>query len=163
MRGRLLLMALILCGVSAINCFPAHMADDDSSLGGDEQAVKRFDEHRAMWERTSSDNYIFTYNYNCFCSHGTSGSIRVFIRNDDSIGLIEYIDSGKRLQGPFEENEFFTIDGLFDQLRTAIAFADMYSVRYHSEFGYPLKVSVDRSFGFIDDEYRFEAYGYMPQ
>ncbi len=165
MRYKLMLTAFILFAVAALQCSPKGLADEDKAIDGDEREVARYNEHRELWERTGSDNYTFVYDYKCFCTNNAGGPIKVSVRNDDVITSIEYVSSGEPLErvGWFKTAEFFTIDGLFDGLRDAIAHADEYSVRYHREFGYPINVTVDTSFNFIDEEYRFTAYDYMPQ
>lgn len=157
-----MLMTFILFAVATLQCGPKDLADEDKAVDGDERAVAWYNEHREMWKRTSSDNYSFTYHYSCFCGLPVYGAITVSVRNGDVITGVKRVYPEEQIQEPFDQDAYYTIDELFDRVRGAIARADEYRISYHPQFGYPLEATVDPSFGFIDEEYRFIAYGYEP-
>lgn len=124
------------------------------------QAREEYRSNRALWEESRPREYTFVYDYWCYCADNLGGAVRVTVRNGWTIDSIKYVSNGEQPTGMFAGPQFYTIDHLFDKVRSWSSRADEMSVEYDPEFGYPRRASVDYSLNTADDEAGFSAYGF---
>ena len=148
-RIRLLYCMVLLCAILAMlhGCIlkDDRLADVQSKL----------DQNRKKWMSKVVSNYQFNFRWECYCSPEYVGPVNISVRENRIDGAV------------FVENEvpvaveglerYRTIEGLFDLLQEGIdENAHTISAHYHSELGYPVKVSIDYEEDSVDEELGFE-------
>lgn len=116
------------------------------------EAQQALDQARAAWATAGSDNYDMQMSVSCFCliSPDVVGLPAVNLQVRDGV-----ITSAVTVDGtPIDPatSLFKTVDAIFDEVQDAIdARAARIDATYHAD-GYPLSVSIDRSFLIADEE-----------
>ena len=116
------------------------------------EAQQSLDQARAAWATAGSDNYDMQMSVSCFCliSPDVVGLPAVNLEVRDGV-----ITSAVTVDGtPLDPvpSIFKTVEAIFDEIQDAIdARAARIDATYHAD-GYPLSVSIDRSFLIADEE-----------
>lgn len=111
---------------------------------------------RARWDQVGPDNYDYDVRWDCFCGGLVGRWIEVSVRGNVVI-TARYADTGLEVE-PQYLPQVPTIAGLFDQVATIVAEdPDRLDVRYDSDDGHPVMLSVDRIHNAVDDEYSFQS------
>ena len=100
-------------------------------------------------------NYQFNFRWICYCVPEYVDPVNISVRENriDSAVFVED-DVLVAVEGL---ERYRTIEGLFDLLQEGIdKNAHSISAEYHSELGYPVKVSIDYEEYSIDEELGFE-------
>lgn len=105
---------------------------------------------RQRWALSNVRSYNYTVYRFCECPPEWSQGITVSVSN----GIVTSRINATTGQPAASSDVFSTIDALFDTVDAAIAgHADYVNASYDSVTGVPLRISIDRSFQVIDDEY----------
>lgn len=116
---------------------------------------------RARWQAAGIDSYVMRYARHCFCPG--PGPVDIVVRG----GRIESITSVATGQ-PVESSAdgiwgYLPVDELFVAIDQAIRSADVATVRYDDELGYPVDASFDFIRGAVDDELGIAIESLQPQ
>ena len=117
-----------------------------------ESRQKELDAHRALWDSHRAIDYDYYYRRSCFCMEDYTRKFEVQVRND-TVDAAFYAEDGTAAPDALLENWLPTIDGIFDQIQSAIdRSAYSMTIRYNETFGYPMSVSIDYEVMMADEE-----------
>ena len=117
-----------------------------------ESRQTELDTHRALWDSHRAIDYDYYYRRSCFCMEDYTRKFEVQVRND-TVDAAFVAEDGTAAPDDLLENWLPTIDGIFDQIQSAIG-GSAYSmtIRYNETYGYPMSVSVDYNQMMADEE-----------
>ena len=122
-----------------------------SDLGVDVRSRTELERAEAKWERFGPDSYVYAIRVLCFCPVDYTTPVRVRVENGVAVERT-YVDTGMPVPTALED-QFPTVDGLFDMLRRAYADeADEVIVSYHPSLGYPTELAIDLEEQLADEE-----------
>jgi probable HAF family extracellular repeat protein len=108
---------------------------------------------RDLWIANGSKDYNFFMQQTCFCPPDVIRPGLVEVRS----GSITAVIDAETLQ-PLEPQEFLTIDGLFDELQTALVLpAFAIEAQFDAVLGYPTRISIDLVENLADDVVDYTA------
>ncbi|HEX7080954.1 MAG TPA: DUF6174 domain-containing protein [Gammaproteobacteria bacterium] len=117
--------------------------------GADELA-----EYRSLWEAAAVGAYEYGYDKYCECHPESPPETLVTVRGNEVVrvrhevvGADGFVDAA-----PESLRWYWTIEGLFDLVEAAGAWAAVVRVDYDAELGYPTRVYVDYDPNLIGDE-----------
>lgn len=116
---------------------------------------------RSKWSATGINDYEYHLHVGCFCPPNIVSPVIVKVANGVNIS-VEYAMEPKEVT-----NDFFkpldTIDKLFGIIQKAIddEVASL-DVEYHTTFGYPVSISIDRIKEAVDDEIAYFVEAFYP-
>lgn len=103
------------------------------------------------WSVHGPSSYSFTWQRHCECTTDTTAPIRITVDNDQIVSAV-YVETEQPVSTDVRAH-LQTIDGIFGLIQDAVdEGADMITVQYSSEAGYPTSVAVDYSLGIADEE-----------
>lgn len=112
---------------------------------------------RARWDSVRPASYDYRLRVLCFCAPSVTSPVTVTVRGTQVVGVVR--DGGGAVE-PELADLYPSVDGMFDQIRDAIAEdADEIRVTYDPATGMPTEVVIDRSYMIADEEVRYEAGG----
>jgi hypothetical protein len=109
---------------------------------------------RARWADASAASYEYGYHKFCEC-HGDTPPETLVSVTDGNVVNVRHKPAGSDIEVPAAERNFqyyWTIDGLFDLIQSAIARDATVRVRFDPTLGYPTSVFIDYSENLIGDE-----------
>lgn len=119
------------------------------------------------WEAQKTQNYSYNFSKACFCYYFEE--VTVVVRAD-TVHAILNIETGEDAVIELQEGEerlidvypelFYTIDEIFELLKTASLMADEMKGTYDSKIGYPTDAFIDYYENAIDDEVNYLLNGY---
>ena len=113
------------------------------------------DQNRKKWASAVVSNYQFNFRWKCFCSEEFVEPVNISVRENRIVDVAFVADDV-----PFTMIglwRYQTVDKLFDLLQEGIdKNAHSISADYHSELGYPVRVSIDYEEYTVDEEKGFE-------
>ena len=115
----------------------------------------KLDQNRKKWASAMMSNYQFNFRWLCYCTPEYVAPVNVTVR-ESRIDGVAFVESDVSVA--IEDlKRYRTIKGLFDLLQEGIdKNAHSISAEYHSELGYPVKVSIDYEEYTVDEEKGFE-------
>ncbi len=106
----------------------------------------------ATWRAQQPTQYVIEYERRCLCSNAGQFIARV------EGGSVVAVDPGTGIGGAEELPFAFTVERLFDTIRSAIdRESDAIEVEYDAVLGYPTRILIDADAGADDDELRVIA------
>jgi len=124
-----------------------------------ESRQTELDTHRALWDSHRAMDYDYYYRRSCFCMYDYTRQFEVQVRND-TVDAAFVAEDGTAAPDDMLENWLPTIDGIFDQIQSAIdRSAYSMTIRYNETYGYPMSVSVDFEQMMADEELYVSASG----
>jgi len=110
--------------------------------------------HRSLWQAAGVDAYEYAYNKYCDCHRETPPETFVTVRGGEVVGVRHrpfgfehYVEAEPR---NFEW--YWTVDGLFDLVGTALQSDAEVRVDYDPALGHPTRIYVDYDADLIGDE-----------
>lgn len=140
----------------AAGCALAWLVLAAAAAHGDEGDTARgeLDEHRRLWEEAAIDAYEYGYNKYCECHRETPPETRVAVRGGKVVGVrhqpfgFEHFVEAE----PRNFEWYWTIDGLFALVATALERGVDFRVDYDASLGYPTHVYIDHDPSMIGEE-----------
>lgn len=112
-------------------------------------------EGRARWEAQGIRDYRFVLERVCFCL--ARGPVVIEVRDGQVVSIVDAV-TGEAESDGFALAEIYgevsTIDALFDVIDGAED-AEVVTVSYDAELGYPTEIYIDESFLMADEEMRY--------
>jgi hypothetical protein len=116
--------------------------------------ASEFDTNKARWDNANISNYRYTLSVSCFCAFMDEMPVQVEVQNDQVVSITSVkgtvIDSTNQLYPVVEH--YATIDGLFEQLKSAQETAEEVAVVYDATYGFPSSIAIDQIKNAADDE-----------
>ena len=110
--------------------------------------------HRALWQAAGVDAYEYAYNKYCDCHRETPPETFVTVQEDEVVGVRHrpfgfehYVEAEPR---NFEW--YWTVDGLFGLIETALQRQAQVRADYDPALGYPTRIYIDYDSDLIGDE-----------
>ena len=120
------------------------------------RAEVELDSHLTLWKQARMSDYSYEYNVLCECSDNFGQPVRVSVTNGQARSVV-YAESGAHVGSP----HYHTVNSLFDLIQDAIDDeADLVTVSYDGEFGYPTNIEIDYSSNSVDGEYTLTSYAF---
>jgi len=120
---------------------------------------------RALWESATLVDYDYSFSRGCFCPQEYVGPHEVSVR-DGIVTAATYdgIDLKKLpiLTLTSYDEIIQTVDGVFDEIDSAIDEADRFTAEYHPELGYPTDVFIDWEDMMADEEVNYTIIDLRP-
>eukprot|EP00294_Goniomonas_avonlea_P016999 CAMPEP_0114553788 /NCGR_PEP_ID=MMETSP0114-20121206/7856_1 /TAXON_ID=31324 /ORGANISM="Goniomonas sp, Strain m" /LENGTH=145 /DNA_ID=CAMNT_0001738777 /DNA_START=50 /DNA_END=487 /DNA_ORIENTATION=- len=111
-----------------------------SSLPRD-QLLKIFNAEKAKWHAADKQNYKFEFSQSCFCPEALTSPKVISVVNGNVTDILEK-ESGSAV--PEDQFMFYhSVESLMDMVETAIEKADLVTVDFEPNLGYPIKVEVN--------------------
>ena len=123
---------------------PAAVADEQAALS----------EHLAVWRAAGVDDYEYGYNKFCECHREAPPETLVTVR-DGEVARVRHrhSDTGTEIEAePRNLEWYWTVDGLFDMVDTALQRGVEVRADYDAALGYPTRVFIDYDPGMIGEE-----------
>ena len=109
---------------------------------------------RARWVETRAASYEYGYHKFCEC-HGDAPPETLVTVTDGNVSNVRHRPAGSAIEVPAAEENwqyYWTIEGLFDLIETALAGDAIVRARFDTSLGYPTSVFIDYSESLIGDE-----------
>jgi hypothetical protein len=117
-----------------------------------ESRQAELDENRARWDSYRAVDYDYYYQRSCFCMYDYTKQFEVQVRND-TVDAAFVAEDGTPANPDMLVNWIPTIDGIFDQIQSAIdRSAYSMTIRYNETYGHPEGVSIDYNQMMADEE-----------
>lgn len=129
--------------VAAAVAWPAASASADPEL----------DAARARWQRAALSSYEYGYHKFCEC-HRESPPETVVTVADNAVTSVRHRPAGSTVEVPaLDRIEYYwTVEGLFDLVGSALERGVQVRVDYDPALGYPREIYIDYDADFIGDE-----------
>jgi Family of unknown function (DUF6174) len=127
-------------------------------------ADARLDAARARWHAARQTAYEYGYRKFCECHPETPPETIVSVR-DDRVVRVRHrpVDSDVEVPAQDKNLEFYwTMDGLFSLIESALARGASVRVEYDDTLGFPRSVDIDYDKDFIGDELDLKLTGVTP-
>lgn len=123
---------------------PAAVADERTALS----------EHLAAWRAAAIDDYEYGYNKFCECHREAPPETLVTVRGGEVARVRHrHPDTGTEIEAePRNLEWYWTVDGLFDMVDTALERGVEVRADYDPTLGYPTRVFIDYDPGMIGEE-----------
>lgn len=119
------------------------------------EATADLDRAMARWDSANVSSYAFTFRYSCFCPPQVSQEVRITVRHDSVISVLD--TAGVAVDTTWYRN-YLTVDRMFASIRITIGnVPDSISASYDAQLGYPTHISVDPSRQTVDEEFAFRV------
>jgi hypothetical protein len=122
-------------------------------------ADEALDAARARWRAAAVDaGYEYGYRKNCDCYRDEPPETLVTVR-DGRVQDVRHRHAGSETDVRADERNFdayWTIDGLFDVVASALERGSVVRVSYDEALGYPTKIFIDHDRQYIGDELDLE-------
>jgi hypothetical protein len=119
------------------------------------QGEEELSAQRERWTANAGDgSYRYGYRKYCDCNRETPPETVVTVERG-AITRVYHLHTDSEREVPAREGSldlYWTIDGLFDLVATALESEATVRVRYDAELGYPTLIYVDYDPGFVGDE-----------
>lgn len=131
---------------------------DPKPLDPDSPIVAALAENRAKWQELGSPDYTFNFQRVCFCLRDFTRQA-VLTVEAGRITTAVFADTGEAVGELIDPTDaYYTIDQLFAQIDEATQQgAEIISVEYDEELGYPTDLFIDFSTGIADEEFTVTA------
>ena len=117
-----------------------------------ESRQAELDSSRALWDSFRAVDYDYYYRRSCFCMYDYTKQFAVQVRNG-TVDAAFVAEDGTPAKPDMLVNWLPTIDGIFDQIQSAIdRSAYSMTIRYNETYGYPESVSIDYNRMMADEE-----------
>jgi hypothetical protein len=129
--------------VMALSFATLAVAQDDS-----------FETARALWNRTAVETYEYGYQKYCECHPETPPETIVTVRNREVVA-VRHRSAGYATEVAAEVRNlefYWTIDGLFELLETAVRRGAQVRSAFDATLGHPTSIWIDYDRDFIGDE-----------
>jgi hypothetical protein len=142
------------------------MASPTAASDGDVGTVPTKEEvltiHKAKWDAflsshsPSFNGYEMVYQKNCFCIPDMKLPYRVSVNQDRAVTGINHADSGNPAENSIVIANMPTVEQAFQVIQDAwSAAANVVTVMYNEDYGYPTYAYIDKSARMRDEEYSF--------
>jgi hypothetical protein len=111
-------------------------------------------EHRARWLEQDRGSYVYAYQKYCECNRDEPPETVVTVE-DGAIVRVYHVHEGSSREVPARDGSldlYWTIDGLFDLIDSALARDAAVRVRYDETLGHPQTLFIDYDEAFVGDE-----------
>ncbi len=123
--------------------------------------LERLAAARVRWQSAGIDDYRMRYTRSCFCPG--PGPVDIVVR-DGRVVSITSVATGQAVEGsPDGIWGYPSVDELFVAIEQALRSADVATVGYDDELGYPTDASFDFVRGAVDDELGIAIESLQPQ
>jgi hypothetical protein len=114
-----------------------------------------FDHHRKKWQEANITHYRFELSMVCFCAFRNRMPLRIEVLNGEIVAM--FSADGDLIAAADQDCRYFsryaTLDRLFAELQSGLnGQADQVTAIYHSVYGFPMRINMDRIKGAADDE-----------
>jgi hypothetical protein len=107
---------------------------------------------RERWLAAALGSYEYGYRKYCECHPADPPETMVTVRDGAVVG-VRHRPVGGSVEVPGRDfDAYWTVDGLFDLLRSAYARGAQVRARYDERLGYPTELFIDYDANFIGDE-----------
>ena len=111
------------------------------------------DSNRLLWATQDITDYDYRFQRFCFCHPGFAAPGIVSVRDGFIVSVVGVSDGL-----PLDPINYLTLDGLFDEIQSAIDFpADGIYVAYDAAIGFPSLIEIDLILEAADDERYYTA------
>jgi hypothetical protein len=122
-----------------------------------------FDHHRKKWQEANITHYRFELSMVCFCAFRNRMPLRIEVLDGEVVAM--HSASGHLIAAADPDYHYFfryaTLDRLFEELRSNLnGQADQVTAIYHSGYGFPIRIHIDRIKGAADDELGLSVSGF---
>jgi hypothetical protein len=123
-------------------------------LAGTAFADAELDAARARWRAAALASYEYGYHKFCECHREAPPETIVSVRDGDVVG-VRHRPAGSDVEVPAADKNFgyyWTVDGLFGVIASALARGVQVRAVYDSPLGFPREIYIDYDADFIGDE-----------
>jgi hypothetical protein len=133
-------------------------------LPGLVRADANLDAGRALWRKAALPSYEYGYHKFCECHPETPPETIVSIR-DGAVVRVRHRPVNTNVEVPSEQKNleyYWTVDGLFALVQSALDRGVQVRVTYDSALGFPREIYIDYDADFIGDELDVRLTGVTP-